>query len=721
MILPTNKIIKLSATLSWYMANSDCHPPDLRTLVDDLSLAEKIGLVHGTLDPDGKATGYLSGNERVGIPPLWMVDGPLGVRAMGERATAFPSSIALAASWRTDLAHEFGAALGRETATHDQDVILGPGVNIIRVPQGGRNFEYYSEDPYLTAQLAIGTIQGIQSEDIAATVKHYVANNQETNRYEVSADVSERALREIYLPAFRAAVEEADVHAVMTAYNRVNGVYMGEHERLLTDVLKDEWGFDGFVVSDWWGTRSTVPAARAGLDIEMPGVEFSEYVTEEVATEVEESDGGGDFPPIPDVPAYFGAPLRDAVESGEIDESVIDAKLLRLLGVMESIGCFSDGDRSADGTLDSADHRQLARNVATDGTVMLTNDGTLPLSESDSIAVLGPNADVAKIGGGGSSEVSPFTETSPLAGLTERANDVTFERGVPSIEESSFFDEDNNTPEESDTSIEDAVSIASDADCAVVVAQDDATEFRDRPDIELPGDQNDLIAAVGDAAERTVVVLRTSGPVEMPWLDAVDAVLETWYPGQADGAALADVLFGDADPGGRLPVTFGQSAADYPATSEEAFPGTDDVASYDEDVFVGYRHFDRQDTEPLFPFGHGLSYANIEYDGAVISETAAGFELAVDITNVSDRTGKEVVQVYVDKDAAPVETPNRELAGFAAVSLAAGESTTVTVQIDAGDFEYYDEDAGWTVADGSNTVSVGRSSRDIADRFTVDI
>ncbi|MDS0223005.1 glycoside hydrolase family 3 C-terminal domain-containing protein [Haloarcula sp. S1AR25-5A] len=703
------------------MTDSNKSPSDHRALVETLSLAEKIELVHGSIDPAGKATGYLPGNERVGIPPLRMVDGPLGVRAMGERATAFPSSIALAASWRPDLAHTFGAALGRETAAHDQDVILGPGVNIIRVPQGGRNFEYYSEDPYLTAQLAVGTIRGIQSEDIAATVKHYAANNQETNRYEVSAAVSERALREIYLPAFRAAVEEADVHSVMTAYNCVNGVYMGEHERLLTDVLKDEWGFDGFVVSDWWGTRSTVSAARAGLDIEMPGVEFSEYVPEETADEVTGSDDEGDFPPIPDVPAYFGVPLQEAVESGEVDETVLDAKLLRLLGVMESIGCFTGDDRSADGVLDSADHRQLARDVATEGTIMLTNDGTLPLSESDSIALIGPNADAAKLGGGGSSEVSPVTETSPLAGLKERASDVTFERGVPSIAESSFFDEGDDVPEESDTSIDAAVSIAGDADCAVVVAQDDATEFRDRPDIELPGAQNELIAAVADAAERTVVVLRTSGPIEMPWLDAVDAVLETWYPGQADGAALADVLFGDADPGGRLPVTFGQSVADYPTASEAAFPGSDDVATYDEGVFVGYRYFDRQDTDPLFPFGHGLSYASIEYDAAAVSETATGFEIAVDLTNSSDRAGKEVVQVYVDKEAAPIATPDRELAGFAAVSLGAGESTTVTIQLDADDFEYYDEDAGWTVAEGTNTVSVGRSSRDITARFTLDI
>ncbi|RKD98009.1 beta-glucosidase [Halopiger aswanensis] len=300
-------------------------------LVDDLSLGEKIDLVHGAPDPDGKATGYVPGIDRVGVPPLRMVDGPLGVRALGAQATAFPASIALASSWNPELAREFGAALGRETAAREQDVLLGPGVNIIRVPHGGRNFEYYSEDPHLTSRIGVGTIEGIQSADVAATVKHHVANNQETNRYEVSADVSERALREIYLPAFRAAVEEADVRSVMTAYNRVNGTHMSDHEYLISDVLKDEWGFDGVVVSDWWGTRSTVDAARAGLDLEMPGVELEEFLPAD-PEEMDAPDGGdgtddGALPPLPDVPAYFGDPLREAVETGDVDESVLDEKV----------------------------------------------------------------------------------------------------------------------------------------------------------------------------------------------------------------------------------------------------------------------------------------------------------------------------------------------------------------------------------------------------------
>lgn len=350
---------------------------DIDAVVDQLTLNEKIRFIHGDVDPAGKSTGYLPGVDRVDISPLTLVDGPLGVRANGERATAFPASVALAASWRPSPARQFGRALARETAAHGQDVILAPGVNIVRTPQGGRNFEYYSEDPYLTERTAVAAIDGIESEDIAATVKHYVANNQETNRYEVSAEVNERALREIYLPAFRAAVKEADVTSVMTAYNRVNGTHMSDHEYLVSDVLKDEWGFDGFVVSDWWGTRSTVEAAHAGLDAEMPGIPVEEFVPDEVDVD----DLPETMPPIPDVPALFGDPLREAVESGELDEAIIDDKVRRVLRSMTSIGCF---DERPEGKLNTPEHRELARNIATEGAVLLQNDGTLPLGDVDS-------------------------------------------------------------------------------------------------------------------------------------------------------------------------------------------------------------------------------------------------------------------------------------------------------------------------------------------------
>lgn len=696
---------------------------DHASVVDDLTLKEKITLIHGATDPDGTATGFIPGNDRVGIPSLKMVDGPLGVRAMGERATAFPSSIALAASWEPDLAREFGAALGRETASHGQDVLLGPGVNIVRAPTGGRNFEYYSEDPYLTSRLAVETISGIQSEGVASMVKHFVANNQETNRYEVSADVSERALREIYLPAFRAAVERGNVYSVMAAYNCVNGDYMGEHKRLLTDVLKDEWGFDGPVVSDWWGTRSTINAALAGLDIEMPGVTLEEYLPEEAAEEVETDEEDAELPPRPEFPAYFGEPLLDAVEAGEVDESVVDEKVTRLLRLMDGVGCFSDGDCTAEGDLNKDAHRETARTIATAGTVMLTNDGGLPISEADSLAIVGPNADSAKLGGGGSSEVMSFTSTSPLDALTERATSVKFERGVEPVSESSYFADEAVDDAEANASIDAAARVANNADCTVVVVQDDASEFKDRPDMSLPGEQDKLIKTVATEAERTVVVLRTSGPVKMPWLDAVDAVVETWYPGQVDGTALADVLFGDTDPGGRLPVTFGLSSDDYPTGDMEAYPGVDGVASYDEGVFVGYRYFDHLGTEPLFPFGHGLSYATFEYEDVTVSKRESGddVEVSVELHNTSDRAGTEVVQVYAKKKAAPVAIPERELVGFQSISVEADETVTMTISLDAEDFSYYDEETGWTVANGTNTVSVGRSARDIRAAFDVEI
>ncbi|WP_336338299.1 beta-glucosidase family protein [Haloarcula brevis] len=687
---------------------------DIDTLIEELTLSEKLGLIHGTVDPDQTSTGYTPGVERLDIPPLRLVDGPLGVRAFGESATAFPASISLAASWDPALAREFGAELGQETAAHGQHVVLAPGVNIIRVPTGGRNFEYYSEDPYLTARIGVTTIKGIQSAGVGATIKHFVANNQEETRYEVSAEVEERALREIYLPAFRAAVEEADVASVMTAYNRVNGTFMGEHARLLSDVLKDEWGFEGFVMSDWWGTRSTVAAANAGLDMEMPGITREQYLPE---SELDDTGPVNDLemPHLPDVPALFGGPLQDAVENGEVAESTIDEKVERILTTMERF----DWPGDPDGKSDTDAHRELARRIAVSGTVLLKNDDALPVADDDSLAVLGPNADGAKLGGGGSSEVTASVESSPVEGLRQRGTAVTFERGVEPIAEAVVFGDTQESSEPSDADLDDAVAAAESADTAVVVVQDDATEFLDREDMTLPGRQDELVSAVAEVAERTVVVLRTSGPVDLPWLGSVDAVVQTWYPGQADGEALAAVLFGDAETGGRLPVTFGEPAA-YPATDESAYPGRDDVARYDEGIFVGYRHFGKERLEPTFPFGHGLSYASIEYGQPTLTGTDGGGTVEVSVRNTSDRPGTAVVQVYVEKAAAPVETPPRELAGFARLSLAPGEATTASVSLTEEAFAYYDETSGWTVPDGTNRIHVGRSVRDIVATFEHD-
>ncbi|WP_336344245.1 beta-glucosidase family protein [Halalkalicoccus ordinarius] len=700
---------------------------DVSSLVAELTLDEKIRLVHGAADPDGRATGYVPSIDRLGIPSLRLVDGPLGVRAEGESATAFPATLSLAAAWEPSLAREQGTATAREARAHDQDVLLAPGVNVVRVPHGGRNFEYYGEDPYLSSRLAVEFVEGVQSAGVIATVKHYVANNQETNRYVASAEVSERALRELYLPAFRATVEKADVGSVMTAYNRVNGVHMSEHRRLLRDVLKGEWGFGGYVVSDWWGTESTVGAAEAGLDLEMPGAPFEELPPAEALSD-DVDPATIEFPdalPAMHEGGLFGEPLREAVESRAVDEALVDEKVGRLLRTMDRFGLFDD-DRP-EGALDTPAHRRLARRIAVEGTVLLKNDGILPLSDDADVALVGPSAERAKLGGGGSSEVSPVVRTSPLEGLGERAAGLTFERGVAPIVESSLFDAFESGGDGTDESVDEdpdldaAVATAASADCAVVVVRDDTTEGEDRPTIRLPGEQDELVSAVADAANRTVVVLRTGGPVECPWIDEVDAVVETWYPGQADGEALATVLFGDADPGGRLPVTFGRRETDYPTDTAESFPGVDDRVRYDEDVFVGYRHFDREGIEPLFAFGHGLSYARFEYGDPAVERNGDSLELSIPVRNAGERSGTEVVQLYARAEDPPVVRPERELAAFAKLRLDPGERRRVSLTVDRDALARYDEDDGWCVDPGRFTLLVGRSSRDVRAKRSVEV
>ncbi|CCQ34845.1 beta-glucosidase protein [Halorhabdus tiamatea SARL4B] len=723
----------------------------IEALIDRLTLEEKLDLVHGEDDPAELATGFLPGVERLDIPSVSMVDGPLGVRP--GTATAFPASIALAAAWDDDLAHEQGEALGRETLGADQDVLLAPGFNIVRVPQGGRTFEYYSEDPYLASRLAVGTVEGVQDAGAIATAKHFVANNQEQDRHEVSAEVSERALREIYLPAFEAAIKEADVGSVMAAYNRINGTYATEHEWLLKDLLKDEWGFEGYVVSDWWATSDGVAAANAGLDVDMPGIPVTQWHAEESLLH-DVIDGLPDALPKQSIAKLATSPwlgenvnpnlfdrspfeveLPEAVRRGQVAESDIDEKIRRVFGQMDRFGLFDDEQPS--GALGTEEHRDVATRVAERGAVLLRNEGdVLPLSpETDSIAVIGPNADTAKVGGGGSSRVTPERTVSPLEGIRERVDGdtrVAFARGTEPIDDTEGvagmdFDLSEFAPGASGSDdgapgVGDAVVAARQADVAVIVVQDDATEGADRS-LWLPGEQDRLVAAVADAAEQTVVVCNTAGPIRMPWAGDVDAIVETWYPGQEDGHATASVLFGDTDPSGRLPVTFGRRLDDYPASSEERYPGVGLEAEYDEGVFVGYRHFDAEGIEPQFAFGHGLSYTDFTYaDVTVENDGQPGATVEVDVENVGDRPGRDVVQVYLGPADAPLDRPPKALAGFETVELDAGETTTVSLDVDARAFAYYDvEEGAWVATDGDYTVLVGRSARDIVAEQTVAV
>ncbi|GAA0238343.1 hypothetical protein GCM10009000_062340 [Halobacterium noricense] len=442
-------------------------------------------------------------------------------------------------------------------------------------------------------------VEGLHSENVIATPKHYVANNQETNRAIVSAEVSTRALRELYLPGFRVAVD-AGTGSVMTSYNRVNGTHMSEHHHLLTEILKDEWGFDGYVVSDWFGTENTVEAAVGGLDLEMPGISQEELRS---AFGIEDSLDFEDHDGMPDATktGLFAEPLGEAIERSDVPKKRLDNMVARILTQMNRIGLFDDDSR--DGELDAPEHRTLADSIACRGSVLHANDGTLPLDTNTDVAVLGSSATTAMLGGGGSSEITPFEQTATADGIRDRADGaVSVEKSILEIEEFSFFDVSNESDDRIDdadeTDLEAATKAAANADAAVVVVRDSVSEAIDRKSLRLPGDQDELVERVAAVNDCTVVV-QSSGPIDLTWRDDVAAILETWYPGQADGGAVAAMLYGDADTAGRLPVTFAPEN-DFPTAEERTFPGGGDVVHYDEGIFVGYRHFDAVNLEPTY-------------------------------------------------------------------------------------------------------------------------
>lgn len=698
---------------------------DPAALVAEMSREERLSLVRGERDPEGTATGYLPGVDRLDIPELRLVDGPLGVRIPDRPATAFPAPLAGAATFDPSLLRRQGAAMASEARAANQDVLLAPGLNIVRVPQCGRTFEYYSEDPVLTGQCAAAAVEGIQSAGVIATPKHYVANNQETWRASVSAEVSARALREIYLPGFRDTID-AGALAVMTAYNGVNGTPMSDHRELVAGVLKEEWDFPGFVMSDWFGTASTVGAATGGLDVEMPGVPPAEMG----GFDPDEDDpfaAAGDEPPagllrpihegMPDPRnvGLFGESLADAIDAGEVPSERLADMVRRVLTAMDDIGLL-EGERPSAESED--DHAELATEIAARGTVLLENDGVLPLAEDADLALIGPNVEEVTQGGGGSSETEPLEPVPTAEGIRERASgSVSVHRGLPPVETPSFFDllfgAEAGVADDESVDIDAALAAAERADAAIVVVRDWVTEGADRADLSLPGKQDELVERVAGATERTVVVVQSAAPVEMPWRSDVAAILAAWYPGQADGAALARVLYGDIDASGRLPVTWAD-AEDYPATEPHTFPGEDGTVHYEEDVFVGYRHFDTAGIEPHYPFGYGNSYTSFAFREV----EATGLDaLAVTVENTGDRAGRAVLQAYVHPPEGGSERPVRELAGFRTVDLDAGDRETVSIALDHRAFASWD--GAWTIDPGTYEVTVGRSSRD--DALAIDI
>ncbi|MDD5423833.1 MAG: glycoside hydrolase family 3 C-terminal domain-containing protein [Candidatus Omnitrophica bacterium] len=797
--------------------------------VVDASTEKKIDDIIGKMTIQEKVK-LIAGNEmetyaiaRVGIPQLRMCDGPLGVRH--GQATAFPASVSLAASWSPETTYEVSSSLADEAKAKGRNMSLAPCINIHRVPMSGRNFESFGEDPYLASRMAVAYIKGVQDKRVVATVKHYACNNQEWERGTIDTIVDERALREIYLPAFEAAIKEGGSWSIMAAYNKVNGWYCTENDYLVNQILKKEWGFKGFMVSDWGATHSTVNCANYGLDLEMPK---------------------GDF---------FNDKLVTAVKKGEVKESVIDDKVRRILRAMYWLGLFDPNTPAGEGSLDTPAHRQTVREAGREGIVLLKNAGSiLPIDTGKvkSIAVIGPNADVCRFGGGGSSEMSPFYSVSPLDGLKKKTEGkVTINyalgckfdgemtpidpkyvytmyegkkqngflgeyfnnrdlNGTPALKrvdkqisfvwggngpesnipsdgfsvrwtaklvppktaeyEISLMSDDGSrlyldgkeiienwrdhgeetktatvmfeagreydlrvefyenggmasvkigwdTQEETTNA---AIEAAKKSDIAIVfvgLSKRYEGEGWDRSSLVLPAGQDALISRVSDANKNTIVVLNTGAPVLIDkWIDKVHALVEAWYPGQEGGNSIADVLFGDYNPSGKLPMTFPvrwEDCSAYPT-----YPGKNGKTFYSDGIYVGYRHFDKENTKVMFPFGYGLSYTTFEYSNISVTPASVqgsdiNVEVSFDLKNTGERAGAEVAQMYIRDTEASVDRPVRELKGFKRVYLEPGETKRIAFKLDKRSLSFYDvKNKQWTAEPGEFEVIIGSSSRD---------
>jgi beta-glucosidase len=671
---------------------------------------------------------------RLDVPAIKMADGPLGVRSwMGSSAitnsatapkitsTSFPSGVTMAATWNPDLVQREAQAIAQETKALGRDMILGPTVNINRVPLWGRNFEGYGEDPYLAARLGVAYINGVQGEGVIPSVKHFAANNEEFERHRLDEKIDERTLHEIYLPAFKAAVKEADVWTVMSAYEKVNGEYCAENSHLLTDVLRKEFGFKGFVISDWASTYSTAPTVNAGMDLEMPGGPPLHAMLKRPQSIMSGNSGGW----------LEADKVLAEIKAGHITEATLDDNVGRILRVIMLSGLM-EHQHTPGGEVDTPEQQKIALEGATEGIVLLKNQNALlPLDPAKihSIAVIGPNALVARTGGGGSSLVRPNHSVSPLEGIQKRAGSaiqVTSALGVGMEGEDAAHD----TAEARANNLKQAVDIASKADIAVVVVgryYKNESEGFDVKTMDLPAGQDELIQAVEKTNPHTVVVLNTGDPVTMSkWLDNTPALLDIWYGGQEGGNALAAILFGDANPSGKLPVSLPKKLEDSPAA--KTYPGQNLHAEYSEGIYVGYRYYDTKNVEPQFPFGFGLSYTKFEYSDLKslgVGSTGANstpWSFSVAIRNTGKRSGAEVVQLYVHDGHAKIDRPIHELKAFKRVELSPGESKTVEFNLPPSAFEYWDPSTKrWTLDPGTFEIQIGSSSRDIRLKAPIQI
>lgn len=697
----------------------------IEKLIKKMTLEEKVGLLHGN------SKFYVAGVERLGIPEWSLSDGPHGVRAeinrhdwayagwTNDSASYFPTGTAFAAAWNPELAYRRGEVLGEEARWRKKDVLLGPGVNIIRSPLCGRNFEYMSEDPYMNSVLAVAYIKGLQSRDVACSVKHFAVNNQETNRTTVDVECSERALREIYLPAFKAAVQEGGALTVMAAYNKFRGEFCAENNYLVRKILRNEWGFDGVYVTDWGAAHSTVPSMEAGLDLEM-GTLIDKYE---------------DW--------YYANPLIEAVKSGKIPMSLVDEKVGDVLRVMIKTNVLDPKKRFGPGSMNTKEHQQATYDAAAEAIVLLKNQNNLlPLDFSSikSLAVIGDNATRKHSNGGLSSEIKAVYEVTPLEALRAKWGDKVDIRFAQGYEKLSTFVEGSNNgqssgtfsskTQESDALLKEAVEVARTSDVALLVCglnHDYDTESFDRLNMDIPYGQVELIQEVVKANPRTIVVMIAGSPLNMAAVDICSpAIVWAWFNGMEGGNALVDVLSGKVNPSGKMPFTTPVSLDQSPAHALGNFPGRDLKVNYEEDILVGYRWFDTKGLPVVYPFGYGLSYTTFNYSNLNTDkktyDQADTIQATFTLTNTGDREGAEVAQLYVSDPVCSVMRPVKELKGFKKVFLKPGESRRITLDIPVSSLAFYSEaQSQFVVEPGEFILQLGASASDIKQKISIDV
>lgn len=693
-----------------------------------MTLEEKVKILHA------QSKFSSAGVPRLGIPELWTSDGPHGIRPevlwdewdqagwTNDSCVAFPALTCLAATWNEDMAALYGKSIGEEARYREKDVLLGPGVNICRTPLGGRNFEYMGEDPYLASRMVVPYVQEVQKNGVATCVKHFALNNQEDNRNDYDAVVDDRTLYEIYLPAFKAAVQEGGAWSIMGAYNLYKGQHACHNQYLLNDILKGEWGFDGAVISDWGGTHDTDEAITNGLDLE-----FGSWTDGLTWSKSNSYD------------SYFMAgPYLEKLRNGSASEDVLNEKVRRVLRLIFRTAMKSGKPA---GAMCSPEHYDAARRIAGEGIVLLKNDNdVLPVDVGTvkKIAVIGENAVKMMTVGGGSSSLKAQHECSPLEGIRAAVGDkveIVYERGYVGDVGGTFdgvaTGQDLSESRTEAQLVADAVAAAREADAVLFFgglnkAGNQDCEGSDRLHLELPYAQDKVIEALADANPNMAVVIVSGNAVAMPWIGKVNTVVEAWYSGSQAGHAIADVLFGKVNPSGKLPFTFPVKLEDNGAHAMGAYQPGDLSVEYKEGLYVGYRWADKHDVEPLFPFGHGLSYTDFTYGKAKCRKTSvkagAVVKVSVDVTNSGDVAGKEVVQLYIGDQESALERPVKELKGFRKVYLEPGQTKTVTFGITPDDLKYFDDvQHDWVLEPGRFTAYVGSSSRDIRTEVSFEV